>query len=115
MSTPGPGLLNRVMGAAYAGPNPRVVGEYPRVSAGYMGGRAPLLLPLLGMITPPIPAEKLQLAIARRVRGGAMEGVGEGVEVGVRLGVRLALGLPPGVYCPRMYTSSTRRVLTLHV
>ena len=44
-----------------------------------------------------------------------MEGVGEGVEVGVRLGVRLALGLPPGVYCPRMYTSSTRRVLTLHV
>jgi len=34
VSTPGPGLLNRVMGAAYAGPTPRALGEYPRVSAG---------------------------------------------------------------------------------
>jgi hypothetical protein len=80
-----------------------------------MGGKEAPALPLLGIITPPNPAEKLQLAMARRVRGGAFEGVGEGVRVVVMLGVRVALGLAPGVYRPRMYTSSTRRVLTLHV
>ena len=37
------------------------------------------------------------------------------MRVAVMLDVRVALGLAPGVYRPRMYTSSTRRVLTLHV
>ena len=48
------------------------------------------------------PAEKLQLAMARRVLGTATEAVGEGVVVAVWLAVREALALAPGTYWPRM-------------
>ena len=48
--------------------------------------------------------------MARRVVGGAREGVGEGVGVGVEVGVRVALALAPGAYCPRITMSSTRKV-----
>ena len=63
--------------------------------------------------TPPIPKEKLQLAIAMRVSGAATLGEGEEVAVGVRLDVRVALGDAPGAKVPRIHTSSMRNVLAL--
>ena len=63
--------------------------------------------------TPPMPKEKLQLAIAIRVSGAATLGEGEGVTDGVALEVRDALGAAPGTKVPRIHTSSMRNVLVL--